>query len=79
MKSFAKSNRFKASFTGQTEAKDKSQVGEIGKQAFRECVLWISKQMITLSCDGIEPAAEKKGKERLITGYIRKKKTSAQM
>ena len=46
----------------------KSQVGWIAKQAFRECVLWISKQMITLNCDKIEPAMKKKDKERLIPG-----------
>ena len=46
----------------------RSQVGWIGKQAFRECVSWISKQMITLNCDKIESAAKKKDKERLIAG-----------
>ena len=46
----------------------RSQVGWIGKQAFRECVSWISKQMITLNCDKIEPAMKKKDKERLIAG-----------
>ena len=56
-----KSNGFKAIFK-------KSQVGLIGKQAFRECVSWISKQMITLNCDKIEPAAKKKDKECLIPG-----------
>ena len=50
-------DRFKAIFKGQTEAKDKLQVSYLGKQAFRECVWWISKQVIILSCDRIEPAA----------------------
>ena len=42
-------------------AKEKSQFDNwIRKQAFRECVSWFSKQMITLNCDRIEPAAQKK-------------------
>ena len=56
-----KLNGFKAIFT-------KSQVGSISKQAFHECVSWISKQIITLNCDKIEPATKKKDKERLIAG-----------
>ena len=51
---------------GQTEAKEKS-------QAFRECVSQISKEMITLSCDGIEPGAKKKGNKRLIAKLGRRK------
>ena len=46
----------------------RSQVGWIGKEEFCECVSWISKQMITLNCDKVKPAAKKKDKERLIAG-----------
>ena len=35
---------------------------------FHECVSWISKQMITLNRDKIEPATKEKDKERLIAG-----------
>ena len=35
-------------------AKQKPKVGEVGKQAFRECVVWFTKQMITLNCDRID-------------------------
>ena len=59
---------------GQTEAKDKSQVGSIGKQAFCECVLQISKQMITLNCDRIKSATKEKDKECLIAGLIGRRK-----
>ena len=48
-------------------------MGQIGKQAFRECVSRISKQMITLSCDGIEPGVKKKDNERLIAKLRRRK------
>ena len=52
----------------------------IRKQAFRECVSWFSKQMITLNCDRIELAAQKKRQRMPDRRFnYRKKNTSAQM
>ena len=60
-------------FTGQREI-------AVRKQPFCECVSWFSKQMITLNCDRIEPAAQKKRQRTPDRRFnYRKKNTSAQM